>query len=88
MQLSLFGRTIEVQKPPEKPAEIADITWDQWTAWRKAPFACEWCGKPAEHAGSNVVGPWRVHIACEREAAHYHMRGVIAEARRLHREGQ
>jgi hypothetical protein len=88
MQLSLFGRTVEVQKPPEKPAEVADITWEQFTAWRKAPFDCEWCGKPASHAGCNVKGPWRVHLACERAAAVIQMADVMKEARRLARDGQ
>ena len=88
MQLSRFGRPIEVQKAPAEPTPLADMTWDQFVAWRKAPFTCEWCGNPASHAGSNVVGPWRVHIQCEREAAFYQMRGVMEEARRLAMEGR
>ena len=92
MQLSLLGRMVEVQKPPEKPAEVADMTWEQFTAWRKAPFDCEWCGKPASSCQMNeseqVRGPWRIHLACEREAAVIQAADVIREARRLARNGR
>jgi hypothetical protein len=80
-QLTLFGRLVAVEKPPEKLAEVADITWEQFTAWRKAPFTCEWCGKPAIHAGSSVVGPWRIHLTCEREAAQLVVADAIKQAR-------
>ena len=89
MQLKLFGNITAIEKPPEKPEEVADVTWDQWTSWRKAPFICEWCGKAADSAGMTPnQGPWRVHIGCERLAAYYHARGVMEEARRLLKEGK
>jgi hypothetical protein len=82
MQMSLFGRSVEVQKAPVEPAPLEDMTWDQFTAWRKTPFTCEWCGKPAIHAGSNMVGPWRIHIGCERDAAAVVMVDAIKQARK------
>jgi len=85
MQLSLFGRPVEVQKAPVELPPLADMTWEQFTAWRNAPFVCEWCGKPAPSCqmdeSEQVRGPWKVHIACERETARIVMLDAIREAR-------
>jgi len=84
MQLSLFGRKVEMEKPPAKPEPLADMTWDQWVVWRPTPFNCEYCGKLADNAGYGKTGPWRVHPACERIVAPYMMRIAMEDRRKEH----